>query len=135
QELLLHAGAVDADGALGSHDRAELPALQVAWLARHARAADRAALVRRRPVLHLPAAAVLPDDPARLRRGGQDRWRELDPRPLGDPGPALPAGDHDRGDLLVPLPLERLHRAADLPEHAREVHDLARPALLPDLAD
>ena len=48
-----------------------------ARLARHLPAADRAVLVRRRRLQHLPAAPVLHDDPARPRRGGPDRRREL----------------------------------------------------------
>ena len=88
----VHAGPLDADGAVGGDDRPELPAVPDARLAGHALAADRAALVRRRAVLHLPAAPVLHDDPARLRRGGQDRRRQLAASAVGDPGAALPPG-------------------------------------------
>src|SRR5262249_51373446 len=48
---------------------------------------------------------------------------------------AMPAGDHLRRHLLVSVPLECIHRAADIPELAREVHHLARHALLPDYPD
>ena len=61
--------------------------------------------------------------PRDARRGGQDRRRRLVPDPLDRILlPLCAAGAGDGRDLLVPAPLERLPRAADLPEHAGAVH-------------
>ena len=71
------------DAAGRGHADPAVPALQPARLARHVPAADRAVLVRRRRLQHLPAAPVLHDDPARPRRGGPDRRRRA---PCGSSG-------------------------------------------------
>ncbi|CAM5547393.1 hypothetical protein STENM327S_08081 [Streptomyces tendae] len=61
------------------------------------------------------------DEAARL--DGCGHFRHL----LVDRAPAVPAGaDHQR-DLHLHQLLERLHGPADLPQRARQVHDLPRP--------
>ena len=119
RDLLFLVTLSDADAAGRGDADPAVPALPPARLDRHALPAARAVLVRRRRLQHLPAAPVLPDDPARARRGGADRRRQLLPR--------------SSGAILLPLCKPALATvaiisfighwndflgAADLPEHA-----------------
>ena len=77
-------------------------------------AAAGADLLRQR-LRRLPAAPVLPDDPARDGRGGGHGRRGPAPHAdLGDHS-AVVAGDHRGRDLPLRLLVEQLLRAADLP--------------------
>ena len=48
--------------------------------------------------------------------------------------PLCRPGRHDGGDLLVPSALERVHPAADLPEHRRRTTRSRSGCAVPDLA-
>ena len=96
-------------------------------------AADRAVLVRRQRLQHLPDAPVLHDHPARTRRRGPHRRRQLPAHLLEHPHAAVGAGAGDAGGHRLHQPLERLPGAADLPRVALQLHHRARPALLPEL--
>src|SRR5262249_20623413 len=128
-QLAISAAAGDADDPARSHDRAALFALQPDRAGQHALAADPAGLVRL-PVLHLPAASVLYEHPARTGRRGADRWR-LDFTDLHQCHPAaLTAGAGNGGDLRVHRQLEQPARPADLHPLTGIVHAGTRVELV-----
>src|SRR5262245_27670713 len=99
---------------------------------RVALAAHRPELPRGR-LLHLPLAAVLPDDPRGVRRRRPRRRLRRAPHPLHRLPAARQAGDRRRRPLRVPLMLQRLLRATPLYQRALGPLDaLARSLAVPD---
>ena len=118
------ADALDDHPAVPGHAHPDVRGLLGARLGRDVAAADRPALLRER-VQRLPAAAVLPDDPARARRGGDDRRRRPVPDPALGHHPAGEAGDRRGHPVPLLLRLERLLPAADLPPGQPDLQPLS----------
>ena len=104
-------------------DGARVPA---AHRREHAVPALGAEHVRQR-LLHLPAAPVLPRDPARALRGRADRRRQLLLDVPADRAAAREAGADRRLHLRDAGEVVRPDHAADLPPRQRALHAAARP--------
>ena len=119
------------DAADGGHPDPHLPAVPGPEVAQHVHAHDRAVLVRRAGVLHLPAAAVLPGPACRTGRGCTHRRRQFAAHPVGHRRSAVAAGHRHSVDFLLPAALQRVSQSIAVPERSREVPDGPRHADVP----
>ena len=117
QERPVHHPDRDDHPAIPGHAHPAIRAVHVAGLERDVAAIDHPPLLRQR-LQRLPAAPVLPVDPARARRGGDDRRRRPVPDPAVDHHPAVDPRDHGGRPVPLLLRLERLLPAAAVPRRA-----------------
>ena len=114
----VHARPVDDLPARRGHPHPDVCRVREARLGGDLPAAPRPDVLRER-LRRVPAPAVPAHDPARPRRGRDDRRRRPAPDPaLGHPAAGL-AGDRRGRDLHLRVLVERLLRAADLPRRPR----------------
>ena len=127
-QFLVRAHARHLDAAVSCDAHSAIYPVPQPRLDRHLPAADRAEIPGSGRVLCLSPRAVLPLDPARARRGRDDRRLRAVADLLDGDRAAVAARTSHRGDLHLHMDLGRFLRPAGLPQRHELLHGAARPA-------